>query len=197
MGPERRKTLWLWALGGLAALGVIAVLYGVLSGGPNPHRDGYRQYANGAMRALVVRDDPPALSTRALEGAAPNLGAYRGRVLLVNLWATWCGPCREEMPTLARLQNMYRDRGLVVAPVSVDGATQREAAHEMLRELAGDALPFLIDPTRAIAFDLSAEGFPTSILYDREGRELARLSGRADWSSREARALIEAALSEG
>jgi hypothetical protein len=102
----------------------------------------------------------------------------------------------EEMPTLAALQRRFEGR-IRVIPVSADGAADRDKAMAELQHLTGGALPFFIDPTRAILFDEEAAGMPSTIIYDRNGREIARVSGGADWSSDDAANMIEAAISEG
>lgn len=190
-----------WALKaalGLMGAGVVALLYVLFAASSKPDREAFSQYASGEMRRLVVRPDaPPQPRTllRNAAGAETNLAAYRGEVVLVNFWATWCPPCMEELPTLAALNRDFEGRGFRVVPVSIDSEARNEAAQTMLRRY-GEGLPFLIDPTRAIAFAAEAGPMPTSILYDRQGREIARLTGEADWSSPEARALVEAALTE-
>jgi hypothetical protein len=97
------------------------------------------------------------------------------------------------MPTLAELQRRYEGR-IRVIPVSVDSEGQRDRARTQLASLSEGSLPFFIDVTRGIVFDAGAPGMPTTIIYDSEGRELARLAGGADWSSDEAAALIDAVL---
>ena len=148
------------------------------------------------MTRLTVLEAPPPLSTRTLtdaSGAETTLAAFRGEVLVVNLWATWCAPCVEEMPTLGALQRRFQGR-LRVLPVSSDSEADREKAERELARLSGNSLPFLIDITRGIPFDAQAPGLPVTIIYDREGREVARLAGGADWDSPESVAFLEAVL---
>lgn len=150
------------------------------------------------MGRLAVLEAPPPMPARALHDAAggeTNLQAFAGEFLVVNLWATWCAPCMEEMPTLAALQRRFEGR-LHVVPISVDSAADLEKARRELARLSGGRLPFLIDVSRGVLFDAQAPGMPVTILYARDGRELARLAGGADWDSEEAHALIEAALAE-
>ncbi len=148
------------------------------------------------MARLDVLDAAPPQPTRALQdaaGADTNLQAFAGEVVLVNLWATWCAPCMEEMPTLGALQRRMGDR-LRVIPISVDSQGELANAQRRLAELSGSSLPFYSDITRGVLFDVQAPGMPVTILYDRQGRELARLSGGADWASDEAVALMESAI---
>ena len=154
------------------------------------------RFATGEMARLVAMDAPPPMPTRSLRDASnaeTTLAAYQGEVIVLNLWATWCAPCVEEMPTLGAVQRRFGDR-LRVVTVSVDAEGQRARAQEQLAELSGGSLPFLLDITRGILFDVQAPGMPVTIIYDREGQELARLAGGADWDSPEAVAMLEAAV---
>lgn len=183
----------------MLAAGTIAVLYVLFAAASKPEPgSGLMRFATGEMARLTVLEDPPPMSTRALtdaSGAQTNLQALTGELLVVNLWATWCAPCMEEMPTLAALQRRFEGR-LSVIPVSVDSEADREKAERELAQLSGGRLPFLIDVSRGVLFDARAPGMPLTILYAPDGRELARLAGGADWASDEAAALMEAALAE-
>jgi len=189
----------LWAALTLLAAGAIVVLYVVFAAASKPETgQGLSRFAHGDMQRLYVMDAPPMLPARTLrdaEGGETTLNAYRGDVLVVNLWATWCAPCMEEMPSLAELQRNFEGR-LSVIPVSVDSEADREKAVAELARLSGGSLPFLQDMTRGVLFDLQAAGMPVTIIYDRDGRELARLAGGADWASEDATRLMEAVLAE-
>jgi thiol-disulfide isomerase/thioredoxin len=167
--------------------------------GRPPQSQGFERFAKGGMSKLVVDPKAPAQpETSFLDGEnqPAALQDFRGKVVVVNLWASWCAPCVVEMPTLATLQTAYKDKGLVVAPISVDRLADRDAAKAELANLSSGALPFYGDHTYRIAYDLKAEGFPTTIIYGRDGREIGRVAGEADWAGPDARALIEAALAE-
>lgn len=129
-------------------------------------------------------------------GAETTLAAVtRGQVAVVNLWATWCAPCMREMPTLGALQRRFAGR-LLVIPVSADDDARIERAKRDLAQLSENSLPFLVDSTRGVIFDLKAPGLPVTVLYNRQGVEIARVIGEANWDSEEAAALLEAALAE-
>ncbi len=152
----------------------------------------------GEMARLYVEDAPPPMPARALRDAAGNettLAAYRGQVVVLNLWATWCAPCMEEMPSLAVLQRNFEGR-IAVVPISVDSEGERDKAISELRRLSGGSLPFLQDMTRGVLFDVQAAGMPVTIIYNRQGQEIARLAGGANWGSEDASRLIEAVLAE-
>lgn len=181
----------------MLAAGIVALLYVLFAASSKPEANaGLMQYAQGEMRRLQIMDAPPPRPTRTLidaAGAETNLQAYAGEVVVLNLWATWCAPCVEEMPTLGALQRHFGDR-LKVIPISVDSEAERENAIRRLGELSGGSLPFLMDMTRGVLFDAQAAGMPVTIIYDRNGVERARLAGGADWDSPEAIALLEAVL---
>ena len=197
---EPRKRQKLWMMGAAGAVILLGLLYGVFKALPN--LDGGRdfsRFATGKMAALEVQKDPPAQPEAQFQSpnATPtNLAAFKGKVVLVNLWATWCAPCVTEMPTLADLQRKFDGKDLVIIAVSVDRDGDREAAKTQLLQLSGGALAFFHDPKMAIVYPMKARGFPTSVLYDRHGEELARLAGEADWNAPEAHDLIEAALNQ-
>lgn len=187
----------LWAAGLMFAAGVAAILYVLFAASSKPESaSGLSRFATGEMARLTALDEPPPLSTRVLQdasGAETTLAAYRGEIVVLNLWATFCAPCVEEMPTLGAVQRRFGDR-LRVIPVSVDREADIANAQAQLAELSGNSLPFLVDISRGILFDAQAPGMPMTIIYDREGREIARLAGGADWDSPEAVALFEAVL---
>lgn len=181
----------------MLAAGAVALLYVLFVASSKPEAAGELQrLAAGEMRALVVLEAPPPMPTRPLRDAADaatTLGAFSGEVLVVNLWATWCAPCLEEMPTLGALQRRFDGR-LRVIPISVDSEADLPRARAKLAELSGGALPFLSDMSRGVLFDMRASGMPLTVIYDRNGDEVARLAGGADWNSEEAAALMEVVL---
>ena len=181
-------------------LGALAFLYVVFTASSKPEPAGLARFAEASLQRLTVLDDPPPQPANALtdaEGGEVRLSDMEGDLLVVNLWATWCPPCIAEMPTLGALQERFADRGVRVVAVSVDELAKTEEAKAALARLSEGRLDFYQDYTRAILFSSRAPGMPTTILYDRHGRELARVAGEADWSSEEGAALIEAALTGG
>lgn len=192
-----------WALKlalGLAAVGLAAFLFALFAGLSNPETGGYQRFARASLKKLEVLADPPAQSARAFmtaDGAQVTLKSFRGRVVVMNIWGTWCAPCVEEMPTLGALATAYAGQPLSVVAINVDPPKLREKAITQLERLTGGALRFYADPTLAIAFESGANrGMPVTVIYAKNGREIGRVLGAADWASPEARALIDAALAE-
>ena len=158
-----------------------------------------KDLATGALAAFIIKPDRKPVPDVAFQDGAGKpltIGQWKGRVALVNLWATWCAPCRKEMPDLAKLQKDLGSKDFEVVAISVD-RKGIEASSAFLKETGADSLGLYVEPTTKIVNDLQALGLPATVLIDREGREIGRLLGPADWSSDEAKALIRAALAEG
>ena len=159
------------------------------------------RFAVGPLAALstpVEAEMAPEYAFRDRTGTAVRFSAFEGKVVVVNLWAMWCAPCKAEMPTLQALAKAYEaNEDLVVLPINVDATP--EAAAEAKRFMAGHApLPFYSDARFQLPFEFPGKGaIPQTILLDREGRIRAVKTGEADWSAPEARALIDAILAEG
>jgi thiol-disulfide isomerase/thioredoxin len=136
----------------------------------------------------------PALTFEDAAGNPLSLEDFRGQVVVLNLWATWCAPCRHEMPSLDRLQAREGGPDLQVLPLSVDrgGLEQIEAFYE---EVGIRHLGIYRDPQNAVGRALGALGLPTTVVIDQAGREVGRLLGPAEWDGAEAldllRSLIE------
>lgn len=183
------------ALAGLAALALLGLLGGCDRGG-----NSLAAFAAGPLEDLTVLDTPetaPALTFLGPDGSETGLDAFRGRVVVLNAWAMWCRPCRTELPTLAALDAAYGEEVAVVA-VNVDRTPEEVAAARGFLAEANAPLTFHADPTFELPFRLPGRGaMPQTLLIDRQGRTRAWLAGEADWSSPEARALVEALLAEG
>jgi len=123
------------------------------------------------------------------EGHALSLSDFRGRPIVLNIWATWCVPCRKEMSSLDRLQSAFDKSQLLVLPLSID----RQGApivKKFYQQLHLDALGIYVDPSGEAASELGMVGVPTTLLIDRDGREVGRKIGPAEWDSRAMIALI-------
>ncbi|HVB16787.1 MAG TPA: TlpA disulfide reductase family protein [Stellaceae bacterium] len=124
-----------------------------------------------------------------------SLADFRGRLVLLNLWATWCVPCRKEMPTLDRLQARLGGPGFEVVALSID-RKGLEAVQPFYQELGLKALRTYVDESGRAAREIDAPGVPTTLLIDREGREIGRVVGPAEWDSPQAEAVIRKYLPE-
>ncbi len=150
----------------------------------------------GEMAAFVFKEAPEVLGEVRFKdgtGADRTLADWRGRVVLLNLWATWCAPCRREMPGLARLQTELGSDHFEVVALAVDRAGA-VAAQKFLNETEATALQLYVDDTARAGAALNVIGLPTTLLIDRQGREVGRLTGPAEWDSEEAKRLLRSVL---
>lgn len=154
----------------------------------------------GDLAAFRVADTPEDLGGLAFkdpDGGDTDLAAFSGRTTLVNLWATWCVPCRVEMPTLDRLEEELGGDGFSVIAISIDQGDPARA-RAFLDEIGVESLAFYSDPTSTVFTDLKkrglAFGLPATLLIDGNGCRIGSLNGPAEWDSEDAKALIQAAM---
>lgn len=152
----------------------------------------------GDMAKLVVHTMPkPAPQTPfTLEsGEEATLKAFNGKIALVNFWATWCAPCRKEMPMLSELQAKLGGDQFEVVTIAT-GRNPQPAIEAFFKEIGVDNLPLHRDPKQQMARDMGVLGLPITVILDRRGYEIARLQGDADWSSSSAKAILRFLIDE-
>jgi thiol-disulfide isomerase/thioredoxin len=157
-------------------------------------KSGVNPLSTGAMTTFVFKPTPepaPDIAFLAADGKQVTLKDFAGKTVLLNLWATWCAPCRAEMPALQRLQEALGSDKFQVVALAVDKAGL-EGAKKFLADNKITGLGLFADPTAREGLQLKVIGMPTSILIDPQGREIGRLIGPAEWDSPEAKRLIEA-----
>jgi thiol-disulfide isomerase/thioredoxin len=133
--------------------------------------------------------EPPDGVFVTADGASHHLGEFKGRGMVVNLWATWCAPCVAEMPSLAALSKALAPQDIAVLPLSSDrGGADAVRAWFQDHNITG--LPVLLDPKGALARAFNARGIPTTVVINTAGLMVARLEGAADWAAPEAQALV-------
>lgn len=140
-----------------------------------------------APAGFAVHESPrplPDIQFENSQGEAMSLADFHGKIVLLNLWATWCAPCRREMPTLERLQATLGGPDFQVVALSID-RQGLPAVKEFYAELGLETLPIYVDETGAAQRALSVLGLPTTLLLDREGNEIGRLLGPTEWDSPE------------
>ena len=150
----------------------------------------------GEVAALTLATQPVDLADIAFddaEGRKTTVGAFKDRTILLNLWATWCVPCRQEMPALDRLQGKLGSADFAVVPVDID-TIRLERPRAFLKEIGARNLPFYSDNTAGILQQFKAKqtvvGLPTTILIGRDGCEIGTMAGPAQWDSPDAEALV-------
>lgn len=136
----------------------------------------------------------PAFVLPDLSGTPIRLSDHRGKVVLLNFWATWCPPCRAEMPSMEKLYQAYRDRGLTILAISND-VSGKSVVEPFVRD-RGLTFPILLDPEGGVFLQYGVRGLPTSYVVDRKGRVVSGEIGARDWSSGTAREAVEHLLAE-
>jgi len=206
--PRARRIAWtaVAALAGAAA--GLAAVYGIGGFGRNaaeaacrPAVETARRIAplvHGEVAALTTASEPrriPELAFRDAAGAPKTLADWRGRAVLFNLWATWCVPCRKEMPALDALQAKLGGPRFDVVAVNID-TRDAEKPKAWLKEVGVNRLAYYADPSAKVFQDLKlvgrAFGMPTTLLIDPAGCEIGSLAGPAEWASPDAVKVIEA-----
>ncbi len=146
----------------------------------------------GDMRKLVVHSEPVELPDQTFtdpDGSEYSLADYAGQVVLVNFWATWCAPCREEMPDLDALQQTFGGDAFEVVTIAT-GRNSLAGIRAFFQEEEIEALPILLDPQGQLARRAGVLGLPVTVIMGPDGMELARLQGGAHWNDENARALL-------
>ncbi|HZP75914.1 MAG TPA: TlpA disulfide reductase family protein [Pseudolabrys sp.] len=208
--PSQRRFLLIAAAVAAGALAGLAGVYGIGGFKGNPanaacagavkvaHR--IAPLVHGEVAAIKVADAPlalPNLSFHDANGATKTLADWRGRTVLLNLWATWCVPCRKEMPALDALEQKLGSPQFEVVAVNID-TRDPEKPKAWLGDVGIHKLAYYADPSAGVFQDLKsvgrAFGMPTTVLVDPSGCEIGTIAGPAEWASGDAITLIEAAL---
>jgi cytochrome c biogenesis protein CcmG, thiol:disulfide interchange protein DsbE len=168
-------------------LGIIALLAVLLAAATH--------YLGDELFPVSVGSAAPPVSAATLDGSrrTKTLADYEGKVVLLNVWATWCEPCKVEMPSIEKLHREFGPRGLAVVAVSVDDAGMESRILDFAREL-GITFEVLHDPTKRISASWQITGYPETFVIGREGTIRKKVIGAADWSSEANRALIRELL---
>lgn len=147
---------------------------------------------------VSVGSAAPPLEAVTLDGSkrTKTLADYKGKVMLVNVWATWCEPCRVEMPSIEKLHREFAPHGLAVVAVSVDDPGSEERVLEYVKEL-GLTFEVLHDPAKSITREYQITGYPETFVIARDGTIRKKVIGPADWSSDANRALVRELLGVG
>ena len=148
--------------------------------------------------ALALLDSPviaPSFSLGDMEGESHALGDYRGKVILLNFWATWCPPCRHEMPAMERLYQRFRERGFVVLAINQWEDPDHVFAYTGALDVF-PSFPILFDPKSSVSQEYGVKGLPTSFVIDRKGRLVYRAIGGREFDHPEIVQIIEGLLAD-
>ncbi|THD52156.1 TlpA disulfide reductase family protein [Phenylobacterium sp.] len=198
-----------WALWGAAAIGVAAVVYIIAQSASKPPETRTAVASSGAVPTAAETHDVAKKLEHPADGSAPpayvffdghgkrlTAADFKGKVVIMNLWATWCAPCKLEMPTLAKLAETYAGKPVAIVAVSIDKVDELQQAKAFIA--ANAPLGFYNDPDAKLPWALkpSASGMPTTIILGKDGLERGRISGEADWNGEGAKATIDKILAQ-
>jgi thiol-disulfide isomerase/thioredoxin len=191
-GTLSRRT-FLAGLYGLTLTSPLSVQATTWGRGPPILRTTHSQFVE-----LLPLSEVPALTLEGIDGKKVGLGAFRGRAVLVNFWATWCPPCRRELPLLDDLRRQTSEQTLEIVAVSIDQAG-RPAVEAFLKRVGVTALHTFVDPQGWVAKRAGSDaptpfvlwGMPISYIIDREGRLAGYITGEVEWTSEQGRAFLD------
>lgn len=194
----RVKTLS--AIAGLAIVTALILVALARSPRTGPTAEQVQQAADKLAHdegAPIAAGEPAApFKLTDLAGRTVSLGSLHGKVIFLNIWATWCAPCREEMPSMEKLYEGLRGNdGFVMLAVSQDTGGRQLVADYVKKH--GYKFDVLLDPQNAVADAYRISGVPETFIIDRQGRIVAHHSGAFDWSQPEIRTAIEELLAQG
>jgi thiol-disulfide isomerase/thioredoxin len=188
MKPRTRLSATLAAA--LATVALAAVLYGII--GRDVHATAKPPAVLDKLKLTEGRPAAPDIGFVDSMGKPFKLADFHGRYVLVNLWATWCAPCINELPELARLQKELPQDRITVVPVDVLERLDAEKLSEFLMMHRADGLPVYIDRDRATQRGFIANELPLTVLIDAQGREVARAAGGQKWDDPASSAYLKA-----
>ena len=159
--------------------------------------DGVAVSTGGLSNYVPAKELKPVPAVQFMDetGRVMTLEDFRGRVVVLNLWATWCTPCVAEMPMLDRLQKQLEGKDAEVVALSIDRGGQ-QAVKEFYERIGVKRLKIYVDPTMRAQTGLGTLGLPTTLIIDREGRERGRLMGAAEWDNAAAVKLVLSAMED-
>jgi peroxiredoxin len=152
------------------------------------------KFAALGLQELSGEKEAPDFTLLSLDGKKVSLKDYRGKVVFLNFWATWCTPCKEEFPAMERMYEDYKDKGLIILAISIDQGGKEGV--KAFAEKMNATFPILLSTEGNIKNAYWTWGIPTSFLIDRNGNFLGRALGPRKWDGLEAKGLLDAVLKE-
>jgi peroxiredoxin len=173
---------------------VYLAVYGVLFFGLPYGSIAHASDASSTPGIFIVnpQEEAPDFALPALSGEEIRLADFKDKVVLINFWATWCGPCRDEMPSMEQLWRRFKDRDFVILAISLDKGNKSQV-NTFIRKLSL-TYPVLLDPKEYASDRYKLFGLPTSYLIGRNGKITGKVAGPLDWASPKVAAVIEELL---
>jgi len=153
-----------------------------------------KAFNEAGLRLLSSKVSPRDFTLSVLEGETKSLGSYKGKVVFLNFWATWCGPCRLEMPSMEAVYKKFNDKGLEI--LAVNCAEDKTTVSSYMKS-EGYTFPALLDLDGRVSSNYGVQSIPTTFLIDRDGMIILRLVGSIDWDNPKIHAALESLLSNG
>lgn len=152
----------------------------------------------GTMKKLRFVEPTPVSETvfTHADGGEHSLAQFQGKHVVLNFWATWCAPCRKEMPMLSELQTEFGGDAFEVVTIAT-GRNEIGGIRRFFDEVGVDNLPIYLDPRQKLARDMGVLGLPVTLVIDPEGNEIARMIGDAEWNSESAKAIVRQLIGQG
>ena len=179
---------------------LLGVLYTALVLGANPAQADIAMAEaarEGTMKKLLFSDPQPVSDETFTDpdGGEFRLADFNGKHVLLNFWATWCAPCRKEMPMLSELQAEFGGESFEVVTIAT-GRNDVAGIRRFFEEVGVDNLPMYLDPRSGLARDMGVLGLPITVILDPDGNEIARMRGDAEWNSESAKTIIRALVGD-
>lgn len=188
---------------GIAKKTLLALLYCGLMASANPSVAQDYSDANdlraGDMRKLIFSDpkDVSQVPFTDEAGTEMTLADFEGKTIVLNFWATWCAPCRKEMPSLAELRQELGGETFDVVAVATGPKNEPKKIAKFFEKNGVKDLPVYLDPKSRFANDMGVRGLPITVILNADGKEIARMRGDAEWASENAKAVLSAVMAEG
>ncbi len=186
---------------GIAKNALLALLYFGLFASANisqaQNYDAAEELRSGEMRKLLFKD-PEDVSEETFstpDGAEVSLADFSGKTIVLNFWATWCAPCRKEMPSLEALRNQLGGDTFDVIAVATGPKNEPQKINKFFEQNDISDLPIYLDPKSRFANDMGIRGLPITVIINADGKEIARMRGDADWASENAIEVLGAIMS--
>ena len=176
-----------------------AVLYTALAFGANAAETGttaLEALREGSMMKLMFHAESADVSQapfRDDKGGEHQLSDWKGKFVAVNFWATWCAPCRTELPALDALNREFGGDSFSVVTIAT-GRNSIPAINRLFDETGVESLPVFLDPDQTLAKEMAVFGLPVTVIVDPEGKEIARMTGDAEWDGDSAKAIVGALI---